>query len=460
LAHGCVTRIRRLQVADFEARRKSRFRRSDSWEGQDGLVQRFFKTTGMTDDEPKPRVVIDVDPEYGEDAADRRAAVDSGQGAVAPARPRAWPLVFAVALVLALAGGLVWGYQHVADLRQELAALDGRLAAVSGDQAALRQTVDRAVSAASGQRDQLAAQQRVLDEQREALEATRAAFARQQQLLSDESLRLQDREVQLRAAVADVHRRVGLSGDQWIVAESEYLMRVAAHRLGLGRDVQTARIALELADQRLRDTGDPGWAGVREQLAREIARLAAYPAPDVDGLAARLAALSGRVPGLRAAETAARPGSRSGDGGAVATAAAMDAPKRSWETLLGDLWAGFKDTVRIREHDRPIQALMPPEHDFFLRENLRLQLEAARIAVARGDAGLYRDTLARAEQWLAEHFAAGDAEVQAMRVAIDELLALDIAPSLPDISGSLHVLLARRQSLADLPGQIEAAETQ
>jgi uroporphyrin-III C-methyltransferase len=415
----------------------------------------------MTDDEPKQRVVIDVAPESGEDDAERRSAADAGQQVAARQRPQAWPVVFAVALVLVLAGGLVWGYQHLAELRQELAALDSRVAAVSGDQSALRETVDRAVSAASGQREQLAEQQRVLGEQREALEATQAAFARQQQLLSDEGLRLQDREAQLRAAVADVYRRVGRSGDQWIVAESEYLMRIAAHRLALGRDVQTARIALELADQRLRDTGDPGWAGVREQLARELARLAAYAEPDVDGMAARLAALSGRVPGLRAAETATGPGSQPDEGGGDATAAApMDRAERSWGTLLDDLWAGFKDTVRIREHDRPIQAMLPPEHDFFLRENLRLKLETARIAVARGDAALYRDALERAGQWLAEHFAAGDADVRAMRSAIDELRAVDIAPPLPDISGSLHVMLARRQSLADLPGPIEAAETQ
>ena len=417
----------------------------------------------MTDDEPKPRAVIDVSPEYADDAEARRAATDEPREPAASPRPRGalLPVFAVVVLAIALLAGFYWGYQRVAAMERQLAALESRLGTVAAGQSALQGSVDGAVSAVSGQREQLTEQRRVLADQREALEATQAAFARQQQLLSDESLRLQDREAQLRAAVADVYRRVGRSGDQWIVAESEYLMRVAAQRLALARDVQTARIALELADQRLRDTGDPGWTGVREQLAREIAALAAFAAPDVDGMAARLAALAERVPGLPVAGAtrgAARP-----DGGASAVIApaerAIDA-ERGWDTLLDDLWAGFRDTVRIREHDRPVQAMLPPEHDFFLRENLRLQLETARIAVARGDAALYRTALDRAAQWLAAHFAAGDSDVQALGAALDALRAVDIAPSLPDIGRSLQVLLARRQAQGELPVPVEAAETQ
>ena len=51
-----------------------------------------------------------------------------------------------------------------------------------------------------------------------------------------------------------------------MVAETEYLLRIAGHRLNLARDTRAALAAMELADQRLRDTLDPGWAGVREQI--------------------------------------------------------------------------------------------------------------------------------------------------------------------------------------------------
>ena len=118
------------------------------------------------------------------------------------------------------------------------------------------------------------------------MDEARANFQRQEQQLAEENVNLQEREAELRAAVADVHRRVGRSGTQWMIAEAEYLLRIANDRLILARDTNSARVALGLADQRLRDTKDPGWAGVREQIARDIARLSAFEAPDSAGISA------------------------------------------------------------------------------------------------------------------------------------------------------------------------------
>lgn len=416
----------------------------------------------MTEDEPKPRAVIDVKPDPDDDqgGADVAAAPTRQDR---PRRSRGWlpVLVLVLVLVPSVAAGIFWGYHHVAETRQALAGLEGRLATATTDRAALRQAVEAAVATLAGQQDQMAEQQRVLAEQRKALEASRVALDGQRQLFADEGLRMQEREAQLRSAVADVYRRVGRSGNQWIIAETEYLMRVAGHRLVLAGDVATARVALELADQRLRDTNDPAWTGVREQLAREIAQLAAFDAPDIDGLAARLAALAERVPGLVPAGGRAGPPLSSG----VAEVARPvdgtngDAVERGWSTLVDDLWAGFRDTVRIREHDRPIQAMLPPEHGFFLRENLRLQLESARAALVRGDAAMYQASLARAARWLDDHFTAAAGDAVAMRDAIVELRTIDIAPPLPDVGRSLRVLLARQESMGDVQASVEAADS-
>jgi uroporphyrin-3 C-methyltransferase len=417
----------------------------------------------MNEDDPKPGVVIDVQPDPEADAdhqaADRPAAEGDGGDAPAPAarrpaRPGAVPLVLAILALIGVAAAMVIGFRYWTDLKRDLLAMDARIRGATQQQQALQQTVTDAADALKAQEGALDDQRELLSQQRLAVDQARDAFQQQEQRLADENLRLQEREAELRAAVADVHRRVGRSGTQWIIAETEYLMRIANHRLILARDTETARAALELADQRLRDTKDPGWAGVRAQIARDIAKLSAFEAPDAAGLSARLAALIDQIPQLKIARATIGPERT------LPERVAREPAERSWDTLLDDLWSGFKDSVRIRERDQPVQAMLAPEHQFFLYENLKLHLEAARLGIARNDQGLFHDNLITARDWLGQYFDADGSTTQAIRTAIDEMLKIDIAPELPDLSQSLRALQVRMKLLDDVaPGAMETGAT-
>ena len=393
----------------------------------------------MTDDDPKPGVVIDVTPEQeGADQADARQFMADSTG---DKRHRGFLLagIVAVVALLVTVAGVFFGYREIDSLADQLAAAQQQLDGVESRHADMWQAVDRAVAAVDEQRNQLDMQREILSRQQLAADESRVAFRRQEQILADERVRLQEREGELRAAVADVHQRVGRSGNQWMIAETEYLMRVAGHRLELERDIGTARAALELADQRLRDTLDPGWAGVREQIAREMAALSAFQGPDYSGLSARLAALGEQVSALQPARATAGAGAR------TPGEPERQARERSWDTLFSDLWAGFKDTVRIRERDQPVQAMLAPEHEFFLYENLKLHLAAARLGLARADQALFSDNLASAADWVRDHFDADEGGAATLLATLDELRAVDVRPALPDISKSLRALRARRQ---------------
>ena len=405
----------------------------------------------MSEKEPKPGVVIDVTPDQ-ETAADGTA--ESPPEQPTPARKSAkgsrFALVIAVIALIAVAATGVFGYRHWSGLAADLAAMDARLREARAQQEQLRQSVASADVILQAHKTALAEQKDVLAEQRSAVNAARSAFQEQEQVLADENLRLQEREAELRAAVADVHRRVGRSGTQWMIAETEYLLRIASHRLDLARDAQTARVALELADQRLRDTQDPGWAGVRAQIARDIAQLSAFESPDSAGMAARLSALIEQIPQLKIATATIGPQRT------LSEMPDREPGERSWDTLLNDLWAGFKDSVRIRERDEPVQAMLPPEHQFFLYENLKLHLEAARLGLARNDQALFRDNLRVAADWLGKYFDPDAGTASAMRRAIDELLEVDIQPELPDISQSLRALLVRQKLIDEVaPSAVE-----
>jgi uroporphyrin-3 C-methyltransferase len=413
----------------------------------------------MKDEDPKPGVVIDVTPDdegpkpdeattTSEPATEPAAAIEAG------GKPKgggnALPLAVAVLALIAVGVAAYFGYQQWLKINDDLAAMDARLRESQN----LQQTISKAVSSASDalreQEATLSQQTGALATQQAAMDEARKAFQQQEQRLAEENVNLQEREAELRAAVADVHRRVGRSGTQWMIAEAEYLLRIANDRLILARDTESARVALGLADQRLRDTKDPGWAGVREQIARDIAKLSAFESPDSAGLSARLSALIEQIPQLKIANATIGPERT------LPERTGKEPGKRNWETLLDDVWAGFKDSVRIRERDKPVQAMLAPEHQFFLYENLKLHMEAARLGLARDDQSLFRDNLKIAADWLAKYFDPDSGSAGAIAKAIAEMVQIDIRPEMPDVSQSLRALQVREKLMEDVaPSGVE-----
>lgn len=405
----------------------------------------------MNEEDPKPGIVIDVTPEqesHGPDEtpADSEAKAEKAAPEVRekPARGNALPLVVAVFALITVAAAAFFGYQHWLKLKDDMAAMDARLREAQSQQEQLTQTVSSASDALQAQKAALGEQKGALAKQQAAMDEARAAFLRQEQKLAEENVNLQEREAELRAAVADVHRRVGRSGTQWMIAEAEYLLRIANDRLILARDTESAKVALGLADQRLRDTKDPGWAGVREQIARDIAKLSTFETPDTAGISARLSALIEQIPQLKIASATVGPERT------LPERTGHEPGKRNWETLLDDVWAGFKDSVRIRERDKPVQAMLAPEHQFFLYENLKLHLEAARLGLARGDQALFRDNLNIAADWLKKYFYADNGSAAAIGSAITEMMNTDIRPEMPDVSQSLRALQVREQLMEEV----------
>jgi uroporphyrin-3 C-methyltransferase len=218
---------------------------------------------------------------------------------------------------------------------------------------------------------------------------------------------------------------------------------VANHRLHLEWDAQTAIQALQEADARLRDSGDPSWIPVREILALEISSLRSAGLADIEGLALQLAGLAGGIEKLKMLGTEPLQATRPGQPEAKPVAS------RTWKTLIEDGWAGFKSIMVIRHHGQPVGAMVPPDQQLFLQQNLRLQLEAARISLLRGNQALYDTSLQTAVQLLRDHFDADDAGVGNYLGEIDKLGKIRVRPELPDISASL---LALRDTLAKTGG--------
>ncbi|WP_428623206.1 uroporphyrinogen-III C-methyltransferase [Sedimenticola sp.] len=328
----------------------------------------------------------------------------------------------AIALVVVF-GGLGYGYQYWKGMQTSLQQMNAALSQADAQQQALQ--------------GKLAAVADAFEQQKREIEKQRDALQEQEQKLVSERERLGQQTNEMKQTLEDVYNRVGRSSNAWMAAEAEYLMRVANHRLQLAGDVDTAIRALQAADGRLRDSGDPGWIEVRERLAEEISTLKGVGRLDRVGVAARLSSLQGQVKslkmvGLSYTPSKPQPGERSAQGG-----------ERNMETLLKDGWEGFKSVMVIRHRDKPVSAMLPPEQQFFVYQNLQLQLEAARLALLKGDAQLYGSSLSQAATWIGDFFDAEGAATQAVQQEISALQAVDVHPRFPDISRSLATLQAR-----------------
>ncbi len=358
--------------------------------------------------------------------------------AAASGSSRALAVIALLVSVIALGGfGFLW-YHLDMGARLRSASLQGDITVVQQRLQDLREHGDRLAAQTQAQLGQTNTQlQGQIDQLGTQVQGQLDQFRSEQTTRSDAITGLRGEFAALRESVGKLYDELDRSLDTWAVEEVEQLLLLANHRLQLSRDVSMAARALQMADRRLEDIGDPAYMNVRQRIADEQAALAAVPPVDVAGLAVRIAALGSRVEQW---PLKARAGFRE---------AAEEAPASS-ETVQHQLleagremWNDVSKLVRIQQTHETRQPLLPPEQSYFLHQNVRLRLDAAQLALLQGDAEIYAENLNAASQWLRDYFDGEDDSVAAATRELEALAAEDVRPALPDISGSLATL--RRQ---------------
>jgi uroporphyrin-3 C-methyltransferase len=328
----------------------------------------------------------------------------------------------AVSLALAVAGFFFWDRQH--QIAHAQSVLAGRIEARLSE-------VDSVINRVQTGYDQF-----------------KSSEESRLQAMAERVGRLSDAQRDQKGQLEHLEELIGRGNREWTLSEVEFLLALANRSVRLQRDVATAVAALGFADETLREINDPGFLAVRKRIAAEVDALKAVPVVDRDGLASGLAALIDRVDGLalgrRSVIQPDRDGAMPGDSTAPAPPAMDWKSWASWKRLPGVIWSAVRDLVRVREHDRPLEPLVAPEKAYFLRLNLRLQLESARLALLRGAPAIYRQSLETASGWIAVYFDENDPAVAAARERLAELVSINIRPELPDIAGSLNLLRQRR----------------
>ncbi|EGR4504135.1 uroporphyrinogen-III C-methyltransferase [Vibrio cholerae] len=315
-----------------------------------------------------------------------------------------------VALLLVLALGAGFAYVH----QQQKSQFNNQLQAVSAE---LKQT-----------RDALNAQleQTVSKATSQATEIThRAETVLEQQQKSIESLQL---------AVADIK---GRRPNDWLLAEADYLVKLAGRKLFLEHDVETATQLMESADQRIAALNDPSLTPLRKAMANDITTLKNIPLIDRDGLVLRLISLQQQIDSLPLAN-AILPADQ------PQTSQAVSENIDDWQTNLKNSLKAFADNfITFRSRDGNVIPLLSPTQHFYLRENLQAKLETAIKGVYTEQQTLYRTALDTAAQWSTSFFNPDDKAVQSFNAALAQLAEQQVQVEYP-------VKLQAQQQLADV----------
>jgi uncharacterized protein HemX len=219
--------------------------------------------------------------------------------------------------------------------------------------------------------------------------------------------------------------------DSWLLAEAEYYMQIANAQLQLGNNPRLAMLALEMADERVVQMADPALTDVRRALAAELAALEAMEKPDLEGATLTLASLA-RVVDSLPLRTA---GSRA-EGADAMTEEEQGAAARAWASAK----EAMSGLVKVTPPDEEMRALLTPDATQLIRSNLALQLQAARLALLRGEQAIFEQSLEDADALLAQYFDVGSAQVASAQETIAEVRDNMVAVKAPDISESLRLI--------------------
>jgi uroporphyrin-3 C-methyltransferase len=234
-------------------------------------------------------------------------------------------------------------------------------------------------------------------------------------------------------ALESLYQELSRNRDEGAFADIEQSVLLASQQLQIAANVRAALIGLENAESRLQRMDQPRYAALRRSLARDIERLKGLPLVDIYGSSARLDDVIAAVDKLPLAMDAhAKP-----EKFAPAVPAA-DVP--AWERVLREIWQELRQLVRIQRSGVQDAALLAPEQAFFLRENLKLRLVGARVALLSRDTKSYQVDLRAALGILEKHFEKGDSAVAATTATLRKLQAAQVQVDIPDLAETLEAL--------------------
>ena len=264
-----------------------------------------------------------------------------------------------------------------------------------------------------------------------------------------ESRQLENQTQQM--ALEQLYSDLSKSRDEWALSEVEQVLSTASQQLQLAGNVQGALIALQNADRSLARSDKPQFIAVRRAIAADMEKLKATPAVDLAGVAVRLDSviaqvdtlplLSDEKPLLPAAplrSQRAQPSAKQ-----ATPAAPLGIGERmlaTWRNWSEEMWDDVRQLIRVRSVNTPEALMLSPDQNYFVRENLKLRLLNARLALLSRDETTFAGDLTAAQDTLNKYFDTRARTTQQAQAALRQVQANNLAIEMPTLADSLNAV--------------------
>ncbi|MFB2654177.1 uroporphyrinogen-III C-methyltransferase [Shewanella seohaensis] len=309
-----------------------------------------------------------------------------------------WAIRFGVLLALGLtACTLGGGYLLYQQMQQQLQA---QIQVQTNKNQALQEQLQQAL---------LAPNQRIAQLEQQQLSDAKT-FQELAKLASDQS-QLQDR----------LNKLAQRSPTHWMASEAEYLVNMAGRKLWLEKDPRTATDLLKSADETIAAMNNPALLPIRKALAKDIAATTNIKSADIEGSVLALDALIDQLDKL--------PLSRADADASAPEDTTISGDLNDWQSNLSKTWKALtQDFVTIRHRTADAPALLAPEQQWYLVENIRHKLLQSQLALYRYDRAAYHQSLMMARQWIQTYFDVQAHPTSEAIAEIDKLATLELDP--------------------------------
>ena len=279
----------------------------------------------------------------------------------------------------------------------------------------------------------------------------RAAQETGNQLLAKVSV-LESRQSEAQSqqlALEQLYQDLSKNRDEWALTEIEQVLSTASQQLQLAGNVPGALIALQNADRSLARSDKPQFITIRRAIAKDTEKLKALPSVDSTGVALRLDGviaqidalpmLSDEKPVLPAAKAA--PPKADGGGPVPGTGKRWLLNLQGiWHDWSAGMWDDVRQLIRVRSIDTPEALMLSPGQSYFLRENLKLRLLNARLALLSRNEAAFRSDLSAAQDALQKYFDTRARATQGVQALLRQVQGSNLAVEMPTLSDSLNAV--------------------
>lgn len=240
------------------------------------------------------------------------------------------------------------------------------------------------------------------------------------------------------ATLQTLYENISRGREEATLLEVEQAITLAGQQLQLAGNVPAAILALQTADARLARLDQGRFLPLRKALAKDLERLNAVPLVDLPGISLRLEQIVVGIDKLPIGSYG-RPSENAENQDTT------DVALPWWRRAASDFWQELRGLIRIQRFDRAEPPLLAPGQDYLLRENLKLRLLSARLALFAHDQATFRSELKAAGETLGRYFDPLDKAVQADQAALKQLLVSETSVQVPGLTESQAALRAMRE---------------